>query len=237
MAELTHETQLGILNKLLFAKGLKYKDLKYDTSIENNTFQFHLTKVIDLGYVSKKGEVYSLTKEGEKLAIHIDTDKNKLVEVRKVSVHIFCIRKGKMGKECLIYTRLKHPFYGKQGFPAGKVHYGENFIDAAKRELEEETQLTGKPILFNISHILVKDKKTKELLDDKLFLDFFVDEPKGELIGNKEGDFRWIPIKEIDRYMPNPFNGVEIYKKALEQIEKFDGVVHFEENDHLILDF
>lgn len=78
-----HETQLGILNKLLFAKTLHYKDLKYDKAIENNTFQFHLNKVIEMGYVQKVEGVYSLTTDGKKFATHLDTDKNTIVEAEK----------------------------------------------------------------------------------------------------------------------------------------------------------
>ncbi len=173
MQTLNHQTQIGILNKLLFAEKLRYKDLKFDKSIENNTFQFHLNKVIEMGYIKKEAGYYSLTKEGKKFANHIITDKNQLIKPRKVSVHLYCIRGKGNKQECLIYTRKKHPFYGKQGFPAGKVEHGEIFSDAARRELKEETNLSGNPILFNIFHILVRDTKTKELLDDKLFLDFF----------------------------------------------------------------
>lgn len=232
-----HEIQIGILNKLLFAKGLRYTDLKIDSEIENNTFQFHLDKVVSLGLVEKNKHKYSLTQEGKKLANHVDTDKNEHVSVRKVSVHLYCIKGEGENEEVLMYTRLKHPFYGKQGFPSGKVQVGENFIDAAKRELKEETNLSGEPILFNVVHYLVKDKETGKLLDDKIFLDFFIKDPKGKLQSNNEGEFKWILVKDLRKNLINPFDTVEIYERNLEKIKNFNGMLHFEELDHLTSDF
>jgi len=237
MTQQLHETQLGILNKLLFAPNLRYKDLKLDDTVENNTFQFHLNKVIELGYVVKNNNTYSLTKEGKKYATHLDTDTNKIVELRKVSVHLYCIRSTHNGDECVIYTRKKHPFYGKQGFPAGKVRNGELFVDAAKREMKEETNLEGDPVLFNVTHYLVKDKITGELLDDKLFLDFFIKNPTGTLKSNNEGLFEWVPTENIEKYILNPFDTIEIYQKSLKKIASFKGTVSFDESEHLTSDF
>lgn len=56
------------------------------------------------------------------------------------------------GKYLLVQEK-KPEFFGKWGFPAGKVHVGESFQQAAKRETFEETGLdvvVGTPI--NVSH-------------------------------------------------------------------------------------
>lgn len=233
-----HKTQIGILNKLLFTKEAKYSDLKINQKIENNTFQFHLNKVIRNKWVVKNmNGTYSLTQDGKKIANHIDTNQNKLVERRKISVHLYCIREINSEIETLIYTRTKHPFFGNQGFPAGKVLLGESFTDAAKRELSEETNLEGDPILFNIVHYLVKDKEKRELLDDKLFLDFFIKNPRGNLIGSDEGLYKWISIKDISNEIKKPFNDIQTYQRALDRIVNFDGSISFEEFEQFTNDF
>ncbi|MCA9397214.1 NUDIX hydrolase [candidate division WWE3 bacterium] len=232
-----HPTQLGILNKLLFAQTLRYSDLKIDPEMENNTFQFHLDKVLSMGFVEKVDEGYSLTLQGKKMATHIKTESNEMVRIRKVSASLYCIRNNKGIFETLIYRRLKHPFYGKQGFPTGKIDLGERFEVAAQRELLEETGFQGNPVLFNIIHYLVKDSVTHELLDDKLLFEFFVKEPTGVLTGSSEGEYEWIPINQIREKIQNPFDSIDIYQKALEHIMDFDGVVFFEELEHLTDDF
>lgn len=230
-----HPTQLGILNRLLFAPNLRYSELKIDPKLENNTFQFHLDKMLKDGYVQKDSQgQYVITTKGKKTATYIDTESNTLVQNRRISARLFCLRDVAHGSpDVLIYTRKKHPFYDHQGFPSGKITYGEVFNKAALRELLEETGLTGKPVLFNISHQLVKNRGTKELLDDKLFFDFFIKNPTGQLKGNQEGEFTWIKFNELDSFIKKPFESLDIYHKLLEQILNFSGVVTFEEIEHL----
>lgn len=233
-----HKTQIGILNKLLFFTEAKYTDLKIDPQIGNNTFQFHLNKVIESGLVIKNSNGnYSLTKYGKKIANQINTDQNRLIDRRKISVHLYCIRYLDANPEVLMYTRAKHPFFGKQGFPTGKVLLGENFYDSAKRELKEEMNLEGEPKLFNIIHWIVREEKTKELLDDKVFLDFFIKDPVGNLKGSNEGEYLWIPIAELNRFILKPFNTIEVYENAIKRIMNFNGSISFDEFEQLTNDF
>ena len=232
-----HPTQLGILNKLLFAQSLRYSDLKIDPEMENNTFQFHLDKVVLMGYVAKDDDGYALTMQGKKIANFIKTEHNQMVDVRKVSACLYCVRDNDLGKETLIYTRLKHQFYGKQGFPTGKIDHGEVFTDAAKRELYEETKLVGEPELFQIVHYLVSDEQSGELLDDKLFFYYLFRNPSGKLKGSKEGDYKWVPMNEIEKHILKPFDSIEVYKEEMELIENFNGEVQFAERVHETSEF
>src|SRR5436190_10158647 len=124
-----HSIQLQILKKMLFTNGSRYSDLKPKKSMENNQFDFHLDQLTKAGYVKKSDKDYSLTSLGKEYANRMDTDKVLVTPQSKVSV-ILCPLKN--DNEYLIYTRLKQPFYGCQGFMSGKVQYGELIIDAAK---------------------------------------------------------------------------------------------------------
>lgn len=133
-----HPIQLQILKKLLFVKSVKFTDLKPDKDIENNQFDFHLDQLIRFEYIEKLGKEYSLTSVGKEFANRMDTDKTTINIQAKISAVVAPVRINKDGeKEFLIYTRLKHPFYGCQGFMSGKIAYGEAVLEAASRELKE----------------------------------------------------------------------------------------------------
>ncbi|MCL5090604.1 MAG: NUDIX domain-containing protein [Patescibacteria group bacterium] len=227
-----HPIQLKILNKLLFAQGLTYSQLKPSAQMENNQFQFHLDQLLKKGWVEKKQKNYSLTVKGKEYASHLDTKAVKIIQQAKISVRICCTREINKEKQYLFYTRLKQPFYGSQGLPAGKVNYGENFVEAAKRELLEETGLTGEPKLALIAHYYVINKATKESMDDKLLLTFIVENPQGKLKGNKEGKYTWIFRKDVAKEITKPFESLDLVKKELDFFDNFNGKIELWEQVH-----
>lgn len=58
-----------------------------------------------------------------------------------MTVDILLIRQIESSIELLLIQRLKDPFKDCWAFPGGFVDKGEDLIDAAKRELEEETSV------------------------------------------------------------------------------------------------
>ena len=222
-----HDIQIQILKNLLFSASLKYSQLKPNKELENNKFNFHLNRLIDCGYITKRNQYYELTNTGKEYANRIGTDTHLRLQ-GKISVVVIITRNK--DTQTLIYTRLKHPFYGCQGHLSGKVYWGETLDDAAKRELKEETNLEGKPELFAITHEIVKDEKSLELLEDKYLYYFIVKNPKGELSFLEEGHFEWVKIKEIGSYIKKPFKSsgeTKKYTKAGTEHKK--GTVFFNE--------
>lgn len=121
--------------------------------------------------------------------------------------------------------------------PSGKIGYGERNAEAAARELKEETNLDGEPTLLAILHYIVRDKASWDVLDDKLFFDYFFINPTGELKGSHEGEYYWVPISELWSVIKKPFDTVEAYENAVEKILNFDGSVGFEEYEVFTSDF
>jgi len=227
-----HKIQLEILKKLLFADKLRYSNLKPSFDMENNQFDFHLKELIKAGYVEKDSRFYFLTGMGKEYANRMDTDKVAMNQQAKISVWFCCRRKNKDEFQYLIYTRLKQPFYGCQGFPSGKVQYGETVVKAATRELKEETNLKSTPRIVMIKHYLVFDKKDKNLLEDKFMFLCLFENPSGALKTNNEGKYDWVSKKDIEKYVTNHFESFPVFQKQIDLIDNFDGNITFIEEKH-----
>ncbi len=228
-----HAIQIQILKKLLFSNSLRYSQIKPAKKMENNQFQFHLDALSDMGFVDKADSKYSLTATGKEYANRIDENDNKLKLQAKISVWVACtrIRSGVM--EFLIGTRLKHPFYGCQGYISGKLQYGEKLTDAVQRELKEETNLDSEDSeVVAIKHFRVFKKETKELLEDKFMFLCSVKDPSGVIKKSKEGKYEWIKEQNLDDYVTNPYEDKKSFREQIDLVTNFNGTVRVIETDY-----
>lgn len=228
MVKNPHPIQMKILKKLLFSQSLRYLELK-PAEIENNQFDFHLDQTIKDEFIQKSGNQYLLTQIGKEFANRMDTDKVQIAKQAKISIVVFPTKMIKGTLHYLIYTRLKQPFYNCQGFLSGKVMYGEQVLDSAKRELKEETNLDSKVKIVCIKHYLVFDKLSKELVEDKFMFFCLAKNPKGKLVSGDEGKYEWVPDNNIFSYVTNHFVSNEEFKSNVAQIKNFTGSITFEE--------
>jgi ADP-ribose pyrophosphatase YjhB (NUDIX family)/predicted transcriptional regulator len=226
-----HEIQMQILQKLLFNPGLRYTDLRPDSSIENNKLNFHINKLEELQLIHKTEDKYSLTAKGKEFAGRIDTDRAKIQRQAKISAWVCVTRDTDKGLEILIGTRLKHPFYGCQGFLSGKANYGEQIVEAAKREMKEETNYEGEPHIVALKHYRVFDPNTKELLEDKFMFLCHVHNPKGELTQPKEAHFDWVLEKELPKFITQPFESIEEFLGLVNMVKNFNNTVQIIEEE------
>lgn len=60
------------------------------------------------------------------------------------------------GKRVLLICRGKSPNYGRWAFPGGSVEPGESLLDAAQRELNEETSMPRSSVSFIKTPVAVR---------------------------------------------------------------------------------
>lgn len=228
MSDDYHFIQRKILNDLLFRNKLKYSEMKPE-EMEGSQFTFHLNKLLDSGLVEKVDDKYNLTAKGKNIANSFDSDSNNPRKQAKHSVVFCAFRKDDSKNQTLVYKRKKNPFYSHQGYPTGKVMYGESIIETAERELDEETGLIGKAKLIGIRHFRVYYPTKDELVEDKVMYICRIDEPTGELTSNDEGEFQWVDIEKVKDVISNP---LPEFQEVFEMNMNFTGEISFDERKH-----
>ena len=225
-----HPTQISILQKLMYANGLKFSQLK-PARIGGGKFSFHLEKLAQDGWIKKNDLLYLLTDKGKELAGRMDLGDKTVRNQAKISAVMVCIDNRNSEEKFLLYTRLKSPFYKYQGFPTGKVHEGEEILAAARRELNEEVKLKGTPQVIGILHSRILNHR-KELLEDKIFFICKFLNPKGSLKSGPEGKYKWVPKTEISRYLQKPVQEIKDFIYMLDQPE-----ITFLEKSYVVSEF
>lgn len=192
-----HVAQMKILRALLLDSSQSFSNLQKASGLTSDHANFHIKQLIEAGlveHISKKYGKYQLTHVGKEYANRMDTDEIKIEKQPKLSVVILLLNSE--GKK-LCQERLKQPYYGYWSHPTGKIRWGEEVLEAAARELMEETGLTADLVVRGIEHRIDHDHDGK-LLEDKYF--FIIDgtDPTGELLETAEGlrNF-WV---DIDTY-------------------------------------
>lgn len=206
-----------IIKTLIHNPKASFSDL-CDKSIPSNEFTYHLNKLIDEGIVSKnENKKYSLTTLGQRFESELDGKTGKKRDKPFLAV-LLVVKKE---NQYLLYHRLKEPFYDLYGMPGAKLDFGEEVLQGAERELNEETGLEGKGKVIAINNILTYEKEIP-LTHFTQFVVLF-DNASGKLIEeNREGSYKFVEQKEFkikykeNRLFPDNllvFNIVENYYK------------------------
>lgn len=221
-----HSAQTTILHHLLFTQGATFTQIQKSTDLTSDHFNFHIKALIEQGYVERVDKQYMLTKQGKEFANRMDTDEKEIEKQPKVSVAITVERQGSEGqREFLFQQRKKNPYFDFWGRAGGKVRWGESVVEAANRELKEETGLEAKFEYRLLYHKRDFDKLSGELLEDKIFLCVYATEYSGKLIETFEGGInKWMTHQEFQK-QPKRFESVD------EFLELIDGGVTFAERE------
>jgi len=195
-----HNAQTLILRELLFHPSAGFAVLQKPTGLTSDHFTFHISRLVDLGFVEKvaKGS-YALSRTGKEYANKLDTESNTIERQPKISV-ILVIWKDESRKELLLQERLKNPYFGFWGYPTGKVAWGETILQTAQRELEEETGLAGEFIFHGIYHEHAKDAQTNDLLEDKIFLITETINTQGVLLDGEGCYNKWVKLEDAQNF-------------------------------------
>lgn len=102
---------------------------------------------------------------------------------------------------------LHHAKLNKWLQPGGHIDSGESVLDAAIREVNEETAvsiLSYSPTIFDVDIHLIPARKTEpdHFHFDVRFL-FVADDTQPLLISEESNDLKWIPIKEVLAFNPD----------------------------------
>lgn len=117
-----HEAQTKILRELLFVPKASFTALQDITGLESDHAKFHISRLVELGYLTKNDGAYTLSVKGKEYANKLDTDTNT-IERQPKSITIMIVKNVRTGKY-LIQKRLKNPYYGFLAFYSGKVRWG-----------------------------------------------------------------------------------------------------------------
>jgi len=203
-----HSAQIEILKVLTFNPNAKFSQLN-SFRLPSDHFAFHIKSLVGSGFIVKENGQYTLTQIGKEFCGRLDVDSHQTIIERqaKISVAVVGIKKNNNQIVYLMHKRLKQPYFGYHGFITGKIKWGETIEEAAKREYQEETDLSGKFYLNGVKHKMDYDDNGK-LLEDKFFFIFKVKNPKGTLKEKFEsGENFWLTEKEILN-LPRLFDGV-----------------------------
>jgi ADP-ribose pyrophosphatase YjhB (NUDIX family)/predicted transcriptional regulator len=227
-----HKIQMLILRELLFNPKSRFTDLNIQ-GLTTDHFSYHINKLIEEGLVEKDNSRYLLTVKGKEFANRMDTDNASIEKQPKLAVMVVATKFENGNKYLLVQNRTKEPYFGYSGFITGKIRFGEKILQAANRELKEESGLIGEDMHvkgFVHDHVVLED--TGELVEDKIFYVIHVVNPNGKLLNTTNGINQWITEEDFYNLEKKYYNEDEIYKISQKKED-----MKFVESTYLIEEF
>lgn len=138
-----HHIQREIISSLARQSPQRFSELQPPT-VPNNTFSYHLKKLLQSGYITLVDGGYVATRKALKdLQYNTPRDKRTGTPVFITAVYV-----TNALDKVLLLRRDNQPFVGWYGVPAGMIHQGEPLDQAARRELVEKTTIKAPDVHF-----------------------------------------------------------------------------------------
>lgn len=133
-----HHIQREIIAQLARQSPQRFSQLQ-PTRIPNNTFSYHLKKLIQMGYVLAVDGGYVPTRKALKTLQYTDNNVQHRRQGPPATLSMIYLTNSR--DEVLLLRRQQRPFSGWHGLPSGLIHKGESITEAAHRELMEKTSI------------------------------------------------------------------------------------------------
>ncbi len=128
-----------------------------------------------------------------------------------LSTLVYCLNDGQV----LMMQRRKEPNFGLWVAPGGKIEIGESPYECAARELEEETGLHARSLVFRG---LITEVSPQPDWQWMLFL-YVVTDFSGDVgASHREGALKWWPVSEVSQ-LPIP-QGDRVFYPRIIDLEK-----------------
>jgi 8-oxo-dGTP pyrophosphatase MutT (NUDIX family) len=225
-----NEIQALIMRQLFMKDILRFSEINTD-SLPSDQFSYHLRQLVKNDLIEKTDDNrYRLSTMGRSRAIMMDNRSNKFIEQGFVACRVVLTRQHKGVKQYLVQRRTRVPFHGYVGEPGGKILFGEDVLEAAKRNMIIETGLDCDITLKGMTHY--KDRYEGQVVQDKFFFIVQATNPTGTLLpAGPTGENIWLSLEEIQ-------SGSKVYKGLKEILMIADGESFtFFEETHLTEDY
>jgi ADP-ribose pyrophosphatase YjhB (NUDIX family) len=189
-----------IIFKLVYYPGSTFSEL-WDRRMESNKFAYHLKKLKEEKMVFKKNNRYYLTKKAKKCVDWISNKGEKIVYPPVCYLYLITNKNNQI----LVFQKLKEPFYGYHGLPAGRMRFGYKIIESAEEKIKREANLEVELRLIGVYNIRTFDS-IKQPYHQMMFL-LRGENPKGNLVTNiTQGKLMWLDLNKISNLKLFPQN-------------------------------
>lgn len=131
-----HFIQRRIITTLAKSAPLRFSQLM-PPGMPNNTFSYHLKKLLEKEYIRLEADGYHATRKALKTVHFEQAQGARKIGPRTISMIYITNKKNQV----LLVKRNNQPFKNLYGIPSGLIHHNETLQEAARRELFEKTTI------------------------------------------------------------------------------------------------